>query len=85
MPSSIDKIVESFTFPTISPIIGVSNYASILEMHTKINSNAVSVQSNLGCGTLNFLYITVFLAVYATLSTSIFVVLVNPVSKPVNT
>ena len=34
----------------------------------KLNSNAVSVQSNLGCGTLRLLYLTVSSAVYVTLS-----------------
>ena len=83
MTSSIDKIFEGFPFPTISPIIGVPNYSSISEMHMKWNSNAVSVQSNLGCGTLRLLYLTVSPAVYATLSASIFVVPVNPGSEPV--
>ena len=55
MPSSIDTIVEGFPFPKISPIIGVLNYVSISEMHMKLNSNAVSVQLNLGCGILRIL------------------------------
>ena len=49
----------------------------------KLNSNAVLVQSNLGCGTLRLLYLTVLPDVYATLSASIFVVPVNPGSEPV--
>ena len=81
MPASIDKIVEGFPFPTISPIIGVPNYASTSEMHIKLNCNAVSVQSNLGCGTLGLLYPTVLPTIYATLSASVFVVPVNPGSK----
>ena len=83
MPSPIDKIVEGFPFPKISPIIGVQNYASISEMHMKLNSHAVLVQSNLGCGTLGLLYLTVSPAVYRTLSASIFVVPANPGSEPV--
>ena len=63
MPSSINKIVEGFPFPTIYLIIGVPDYASISEMHMKLNSNAVLVQSNLGCGTLGLLYLTVSPAV----------------------
>ena len=49
----------------------------------KLNSSAVSVQLDLGCVTLRLLYLTVSPAVYATLSISIFVVPVNPGSKPI--
>ena len=49
----------------------------------KLNSNAVWVQSNLGCGTLGLLYLTVSPAVYVTLSASIFDVPVNPGSEPI--
>ena len=77
MPPPINKIVEGFNFPTI----GVPKYASISEMHMKLNSNTVSIQLNLGCGTLGLLYLTVLPAVYANLSVSIFVVPVNPGSK----
>ena len=83
MPFSIDKIVEGFPFPKISPMIRVLKYASISEMHMKLNSNAVSVQSNLGCGTLELLHLTVSPAVYATLSASICFFPVNPGSEPV--
>ena len=83
MPSSIDKNVEGFPFPTIYLIIGVPNYASISDMHMKLNSNTVLVQSNLGCVTLGLPYLTVSPAVYATLSASIFVVPVNLGSEPV--
>ena len=44
----------------------------------KLNSNAASVQSNLGCGTLGLLFLTVSPAVYTTLSTTAFVPPVNP-------
>ena len=68
MPSTIDKIVEGFPFPTIDPIIGEPNYEKIAEVHLKLNSNAASVQSNLGCGTLGLLYLTLKPAVYATVA-----------------
>ena len=48
----------------------------------KLNSNAASVQSNLGCGTLGLLFLTVSPAVYATLSTTAFVSPVNPGTEP---
>ena len=78
MPSSIEKIVDGFPFPTIDPIIGTPDYKSIADIHLKLNLNAVSVQSNLGCGTLSLLFLTVLTAVYATLSTTKFVPPVNP-------
>ena len=82
MSSSIEIIVGRFPFPTIYPIIGTPYYESIADIHLKLNSNAVSVQSNLGCGTLGLLFLTVSPAVYATLSTTAFVPPVNPGPEP---
>ena len=76
------KIVDGFPFPTINPIIGTPDYESIAEIHLKLNSNDVSVHSNLGCGTLDLLFLTVSPAVYATLSTTGFVPPVNPGPEP---
>ena len=83
MPSSIEKTVDGFPFPTIDPIIGTPDYESIANIHLNLNYNAATVQSNLGCGTLGFLYLTVSPAVYATLSTTTFVLPVNPGPKPI--
>ena len=83
MPSSIKKIVDGFPFPTIDPIIGTLDYESIADIHLKLNSNAASVQSNLGCGKLGLLFLTVSPAVYATLSTTTFVPPVNPGPEPI--
>ena len=82
MPSSIDKIVDGFPYPTIDPIIGTPYYESIADIELKLNSNAASVQSYLGCGTLGLLFLTVSPTVYATLSTTAFVPPVNPVPEP---
>ena len=82
MPSSIEKIMERFPFTTIDPIIGTPDYESIVDIHLKLNSNAASVQSNIGCGTLGLSFLTVSPAVYATLSTTTFVPPVNPGPKP---
>ena len=56
MPSSIEKIVDGFPFPTINPIIGTPDYYSIADIHLKLNSDSASVKSNLGCGTLGLLF-----------------------------
>ena len=82
MPSSIQKIVDGFPFPTIDPIVGTPDYESVADIHLKLNSNAASVQSNIGCGTLGLLFLTVLPAVYATLSTIAFIPTVNPVPEP---
>ena len=49
---SIDKLVESFENPSISPIDGEPTYATLHAMHELLNLNAESVNTNLGCGTL---------------------------------
>ena len=64
------------------PIIGTPDYESIADIHLKLNDNAASVQSNIGCGTLGLLFLTVLPAVYATLSTTTFVPPVNPGPEP---
>ena len=56
MPSLIEKIVDGFPFPTINPIVGTPDYKSIADIHLKLNSNAASVKSNIGCGTLGILF-----------------------------
>ena len=82
MPSSIEKIEDVFPFPTVDPIIGRPDYESIVDIHLKLNSDAASVQSNIGCGTIGLLLLTVSPAVYATLSTIAFVPPVNPGPEP---
>ena len=83
MHSIIDRILEGFPFPTIAPIIGPLNYKTISELHMKLNSNAASIQYNLGDGALGLLYLTVSPTVYTTLSTAPYVRPVNPGSKPI--
>ena len=82
MPSSIEKIVDGFPFQTIDPIVGTPDYESIAEIHLKFNSNAASVQSNFGCGTLVLLFLNVSPDIYNTLSAVAFVPPVNPEPEP---
>ena len=82
MPSPIENIVDGFLFPTIDPISGTPGYEIIADIHLKLNLNAASVQSNIGCGTLGLLFLTVSPAVYATLSTIVFVLPVNTGPEP---
>ena len=74
MPSSINKIVERFPFQTTDPIVGAPNYETIAEVHLTLNSNAVSVHSNLGNGILGLFFLTLSNAVYATLLATDFIV-----------
>ena len=83
MPTAINKIRDCFPFPEIPPIVGTPTYNTIAEVNLKLNSNSASVQSNLGCGTLGLLQLTVSSAVYDTLSVTPFVVPVNPGSIPI--
>ena len=78
MPTTVYKIVDGFPFPKIPPIVGTPKYNTIAEVNLKLNSNSASVQSNLGCGTLGLLQLTVSHAIYNTLSVTAFVVPVNP-------
>ena len=80
--SSIDKITECFPFPHLPKILGEPCYASISEMHDKLNANAASVHTNLGCGTLGHLWLTLKPEVYATLSVVPFVPPENPGAAP---
>ena len=83
MPTSIKKIVDGFPLPTSPPIVGTPTYNTITEVNLKLNSNSASVQSNLGCGTLGLLQLTVSPAVYNTLSSIPFIVTINPGSVPI--
>ena len=78
MPTTIDKIVYGFPFQTIPPIVGTPTYNTIAEVNLKLNSNSASVQSNLGCGTLGLLQLTVSPAVYNTFLSNAFIVPINP-------
>ena len=82
MTSSIDKTMHSFPNPTIPPIFDQPGYETIVDVHLKLNANAASVQSHLGCGTLGLLYLTVTPAVYNTLSATAFVPPPNPGMHP---
>ena len=83
MPTAINKIVDGFPFPTIPPIVGTPTYNTIAEVNLKLNSNAASFQSNLGCGTLSLLQLTVSPAVYNNFSSTALIVTVNPGSIPI--
>jgi hypothetical protein len=83
MPSTLDRIIESFPHPTIMPIVGQPTYETLAEVHLKLNTNAASVQSHLGNGLLGLLYLTVSPAVYNTQSAVNFTPPANPGPSPI--
>ena len=83
MPSTINRILDDYPFQTISPIVWPPNFETFSELYMKLNSAAVSVQSNLGNGTINLLYLTISTTFYTTLSVTAYIVLVSPSSEPI--
>ena len=65
--TSVDKLVESFEKPTIPPINGKPTYATIHSLQKFLNSNMASVSTNLRCGTMGHLCLTLSFTVYKTL------------------
>jgi hypothetical protein len=51
MPTGHKVIIDGFPHPTIPPILGIPTYATIVDIHLKLNTNAASVYSSLGDGT----------------------------------
>ena len=55
LSTSVDKLVDSFKNPTIPPINDELTSVTIHAIHKLLNSNAVYVNTKLGCGTLGYL------------------------------
>ena len=82
MPPALEKIVESFPYPTVPPIVGQPSYETIAELQLKLNTNAASIHSHRGNGRLGLLFLTVKPAVYNTQSTVVFNPPTNPGQNP---
>ena len=63
---------------SIPPIIGQPTYSFIHKIHQFPSSNAASIQSHLGCGTLCLIYLTLFPTFYSALLATPFVPSPNP-------
>ena len=68
MAASVESIIESFPYPTISAIIGEPTYESITAVARHLKANAASVHTELGGGALGHLALLMTPAVYATIS-----------------
>ena len=80
---TVNKLVESFENPSIPLIDGEPTYATLHAMHELLNSNVLSVTTNLGCRTLGHLCLTLSPTIYATLLTTQVVPPPNPGATPV--
>ena len=78
MASTIQKIVENFPYPSFTPISGVPDYETLSELHTQANTNASSIQSNLGGGAHGLLALTLEPTVLLPLTGVNFIAPVNP-------
>jgi hypothetical protein len=76
--TAIDKLVDNFPHPNLSPIMGQPTYEILAQLYLKLNSNAASIHSNLGNGQLGLLQLTLSADVYNTLSATPFISPTNP-------
>jgi hypothetical protein len=76
--TAIDKLVDNFLHTDLSPIIGQPTYETLAQLHLKLNSNTVSIHSNLGNGQLGLLQLTLSADVCNTLSATPFISPTNP-------
>ena len=79
---TIDNVLSTFPYPSLSPITGVPTFETINDMVMHLKANAASIQTENGGGQLGFLGIMVSDTVYATLSNTPFVVPANPGPTP---
>ena len=66
--TSIDKLLDSFPYPTVTLIIGKPTWESIRAMHLELNANAASFQFHISNGRVGPLFLTVLSVVFNTLS-----------------
>jgi len=81
--TSAERIIEGFTHPTITLIVGQLCYETIMSLKLLLSTNAASINSHLGDGLLDLLWLTVTGAVYNTLSRISFVPPINQGPIPV--
>ena len=81
--TSVDKLVESFENPSIPPIDNKPTFATLHAMHKLLESNAASVNTNLGCGNIGYLCLNLSPTIYVTLSIKRVVPPPSPRATPV--
>jgi len=81
--SSSYKIIEGFPYPTITPIFGQPSFDTLKELKLLLSTNVVSINSHLGNGALDLLWLTISDTVFDIFSLVEFVPPVNPGSIPI--
>ena len=64
MTASIDKIMDRFQYPAITPIVCQPGYDTIAEINLQLNFNVACMSSHIGNGTLGILFLAATPAVY---------------------
>ena len=54
MTSTVDKLINSMPHPVLTKIQGVPTYDSINICNNKLTGNAITIATNLGCGTVGY-------------------------------
>ena len=70
--STIDKLIEAFPIPTLTKIVGTPTYETIKTLNEELSTNAATISTTLGGGSLGHVGITVSPTIYATLSDTAF-------------
>ena len=82
MPTVVDKLVESFPHPVVTPIVGMPAYKTLVDKIYQISSKVALMQTKIGGGKLGFFALTVSTTVYATLSATTSAKPANPGTVP---
>ena len=80
---TIDNVMSTFPYPSLSPINGVPTFETINDMVTNLKANAAAIHTDNGGGQFGFLALMVSPTVYATLTNEPFIVPANPGPTPV--
>ena len=68
MTISMKKMIYGIPHPIITSTIGVFTYEFIKLIGDELTGNALTVPTNLGCGTIGYAHLTLTSAVYANIS-----------------
>ena len=78
MTASVEKLIDGFNTPTLTKIVGMTDYEAIKVVNDKLTGNAYDIRTNLGCGTVGYSRLTLTPAVYDNISTVAFIAPPNP-------
>ena len=76
--TTIEKHIKAFPIPTLTKIVGTPTYETIKTVNNELSTNAATISTTLGGGTLGHVAITVSPKIYATLLATAFVSPTSP-------